>query len=86
MPFDTATLIGALAAVFSTVSFMPQVWKIIKTRQTGDLSLRMYVITVLGFGLWLGYGALLGQWPLMLSNGLCFLLSGFILAMKLAPQ
>lgn len=86
MQIDITTAIGFAAAIFSTTSFAPQAWKIIKTRQTGDLSLPMYVITVLGFALWLGYGALLGQWPLVLSNGICFLLSGFILVMKLAPR
>lgn len=86
MPIDIPTAIGFAAAICSTTSFAPQAWKIIKTRQTADLSLPMYVITVLGFALWLGYGAMLGQWPLMLSNGLCFLLSGFILMMKLAPR
>ena len=46
----------------------------------------MYAVTVVGFSLWLLYGLLLKQWPLIVTNGLCLLLSGFILAMKLLPQ
>jgi MtN3 and saliva related transmembrane protein len=46
----------------------------------------MYVITVIGFSLWFSYGLLLGQWPLILTNGICLLLSGFILLMKLLPR
>jgi MtN3 and saliva related transmembrane protein len=46
----------------------------------------MYAITVVGFSLWLTYGLLLWQWPLILTNGTCLLLSGFILTMKLLPR
>ena len=83
---DTPTLIGALAALCSTTSFAPQAWKIIKTRNTADLSKRMYTVTVIGFALWLAYGLVLGQWPIIVTNAICLLLSGFILAMKLLPQ
>lgn len=86
MPIDLVTLLGALAGTFSTISFAPQAWKVIKSRHTADLSRRMYIITVTGFALWLAYGIMLGEWPLIVSNGLCFLMSGFILVMKLAPQ
>jgi MtN3 and saliva related transmembrane protein len=83
---DVATMIGALATVASTVSFTPQAWKIIKSRRTDDISARMYIVTVVGFSLWTAYGVLLRQWPLIVTNGLCLALSGFILTMKLLPQ
>jgi MtN3 and saliva related transmembrane protein len=56
--------------------------KVIKSRQTKDISLGMYVLTVVGFALWLAYGILEKQWPLVASNSICFMLSGFILLMK----
>ena len=80
------TVLGALAAIASTVSFTPQAVKIIRTRQTKDISLGMYAITVSAFALWLAYGVMLGQWPLIASNSICLLLSGFILMMKLLPR
>ncbi len=80
------TIIGALATIASTISFTPQAWKIIKSRQTADISALMYAITVGGFALWAVYGVLLAQWPLIFTNSLCFLLSGFILIMKLLPR
>jgi MtN3 and saliva related transmembrane protein len=83
---DAPVVIGALATIASTVSFTPQAWKIIKSRRTKDISAAMYSVTVAGFCLWTAYGALLKQWPLIVTNGLCLLLSGFILAMKLLPQ
>jgi MtN3 and saliva related transmembrane protein len=46
----------------------------------------MYLITVAGFALWTAYGIRLGQWPLIGSNTICLLLSGFILMMKLLPH
>ena len=86
MSLDLATTIGAAAAICSTASFAPQAWKIIKTRTTKDISAGMYCLTVVGFGLWCGYGVLLAQWPLIASNGICLFLSAFILIMKLMPQ
>ena len=83
---DAATLVGALATLCSTTSFVPQAWKVIRTRDTASISRRMYVITVIGFSLWLAYGLLLWQWPLMITNGICLLLSAFILMMKLLPR
>ncbi len=82
---EAVTIIGSLAAIASTVSFTPQAWKIIRTRDTDAISAPMYAITVAGFALWTGYGLLLGQWPLIVTNSICLLLSGFILAMKLLP-
>jgi MtN3 and saliva related transmembrane protein len=83
---DAATVIGALATLASTTSFAPQAWKIIRTRDVSAISTRMYAITVTGFALWLTYGLLLGQWPLIVTNGICLLLSAFILLMKLLPR
>jgi len=82
---SSIAMVGGLAAVISTASFTPQAWKIIKTRRTKDISLGTYTLTVVGFALWLSYGFMLGQWPLILSNSICLALSAFILCMKLLP-
>lgn len=76
-------ILGSLAAIASTVSFAPQAVKIIRTRETKDISTAMYAITVMAFALWGAYGVVLRQWPLIASNGICLILSGFILVMKL---
>jgi MtN3 and saliva related transmembrane protein len=83
---DATFWIGTLAAVFSAVSFAPQAWQIIRTRETHGISVGMYVITVVGFILWIIYGWLLSQWPIVLSNVICLGLAGFILTMKLLPH
>jgi MtN3 and saliva related transmembrane protein len=81
-----AVVIGSLAAVASMVSFAPQAWRIIKSRRTDGISPSAYSITVAAFALWVLYGALLSQWPLIVSNFVCLVLSAFILVMTLLPQ
>ena len=83
---NAATLVGSLAALATTTSFVPQAWKVIRTRDTGALSAGMYALRTLAILLWLSYGLLLGQWPLIVTNSICLALSGFILAMKLLPR
>lgn len=83
---DLVTLVGSLAAISSTASFAPQVWKIIRSRRARDISAGTYALTVCGFALWTVYGALLVQWPLIATNAICLAMSGFILAMKLLPR
>jgi len=80
------SVLGGFAAIASTVSFVPQAVKIIRSRHTKDISAGMYAITVTAFALWCAYGVLLGQWPLIAANSICLLLSGFILVMKLLPR
>ncbi len=75
---------GYAATLFSTVSFVPQAVKIVRTGDTSAISTRMYVITVAGFALWLTYGLQLGAWPIVLANAICLVLSSFILVFKLA--
>jgi MtN3 and saliva related transmembrane protein len=83
---EVSTFVGAVAAIASTTSFLPQAVKIIRTRDTQGISASMYAVTVAGFMLWTTYGILLGAWPLIASNGISLLLSAFILLMKLLPR
>jgi MtN3 and saliva related transmembrane protein len=76
-------LVGMAAGTLSTVAFVPQVWRVWKTRSARDLSLSMYLIFTAGVALWFVYGLLLGAMPIILCNGLTLLLAGTVLAMKL---
>jgi MtN3 and saliva related transmembrane protein len=84
--FDLVTIVGTFAAVLSTVSFAPQAWRVIRTRDVAGLSSRMYVLTVSGFALWLTYGILRSDWALIAPNTLCLILSLFILTMIVASN
>jgi MtN3 and saliva related transmembrane protein len=81
-----ATILGVLAASVSVASFLPQAWRVIRTRQTGELATMMWVLNVVGFGLWGLYGITLGAWAIVIPNAICWLFSGFILAMKLVSS
>ena len=80
------TVVSLFAAALSMVSYVPQAWTIIRSRDTRGISLKMYVITVVGFVTWLIYGLLLMQWAIIVQNIICLGLSAFILTMKLLPQ
>lgn len=75
--------VGMVAAVLTTVSFVPQVWHSFKTRDVSGISLPMYSIFTVGIALWLAYGILLQAWPLIVANGITLCLAGAILQMKL---
>ena len=75
--------LGTLAALCSMGSFLPQVIKIWKEKDASQVSLRMYVVTVTGFALWIVYGVMLKSWPLVGSNVVCLGLSAAILVLKL---
>ncbi|WP_377848631.1 SemiSWEET family sugar transporter [Bosea sp. UC22_33] len=77
---------GTLAALCSTISFVPQAWRIVRTRDTKAISPLTYSLTVTGFALWTAYGLGLGEWPLIVTNSICFVLSAFILIMTLLPR
>ena len=79
----SADLIGAVAGTLSTVAFVPQAWRIWKTRSARDLSLPMYLIFTAGVALWFVYGLMLGAVPIVVCNGLTLVLAGTVLAMKL---
>lgn len=76
-------VIGIVAALLSATSFLPQVVKAVRTGATADISLRMYVVTVSAFVLWIGYGIGLGDPVIIASNAVSLVLSGTILAVKL---
>jgi MtN3 and saliva related transmembrane protein len=75
--------IGGIAATLTTCSFIPQVWRVWKTRHTKDISLLMYTLFTVGVALWLIYGILLGVWPIIIANSITLLLAGTVLVLKL---
>ena len=75
-------IIGFVAGILSITSFAPQVYKAWR-EGTQSISLRMYLVLVAGFVLWLGYGLLIGSWPIMLVNAANLVLSAAILRLKL---
>lgn len=65
---DKNELIGFIAAICTTFAFLPQVIKVWKTKQTKDLSLRMYTIMFIGICLWFVYGLRINSLSIILAN------------------
>jgi MtN3 and saliva related transmembrane protein len=77
-----ATVIGTVAGILSTASFVPQVLKAWR-EGTQSISQRMYMVTVSAFTLWTVYGFVIGSWPVIVFNALSLMLSATILGLKL---
>ena len=77
------TWLGFAAAALTTLSFVPQVVRSWRTRVTRDVSFGMFLVMTTGTGLWLAYGTLIGDWPLIVANGVGFLLSLTVLILKI---
>ena len=76
------TILGFLAATGTTVSFIPQALKILKTRDTKSISLSMYILFVSGVLLWLVYGIIKQDIPMIIANGITLVFAGIILYFK----
>lgn len=79
-------IIGSIAATLTTICFIPQVLTVVKTRQTKDISLAMYVTFTIGVAFWFTYGVLLMRWPVIIANVVTFCLSSVILYYKLTEK
>ena len=82
MKHGYVTVIGIIAGICTTVSFVPQIIKILKTGNTRDISLYMYIILTFGISLWVIYGILVRDIPIILANSVVFVLCLFILMVK----
>jgi MtN3 and saliva related transmembrane protein len=78
-----ATVIGTVAGTLTTAAYLPQVVKVWRSRSAGDISLQMYILMVTGASLWVVYGLLLMQWPVIIANGVSLLFTAVILMFKL---
>jgi len=77
------SIIGVLAAVVSTINQLPQAFKTIRSKDTHSLSLWMYIMVWIATSLWLLYGILLKDFPLILSNSISILPITYILWTKI---
>lgn len=75
--------VGYVAALMTTLVFLPQAIHTIRTRETQGLSLGMYAVFTLGTGFWMVYGWFIGSWPVMVSNAVTCVLASIILVLKL---
>ncbi len=75
--------VSAAAATLTTAAFLPQALHIIRYKDTRAISLIMYVAFATGVLLWMVFGLLIGNWPIIVSNAITLGLALAIIAMKL---
>ena len=83
---DITVLIGYVAGTLTTVSFVPQVIKTWKLKETRDISLAMLLLFAVGILLWTVYGIWIGSLPVIAANIMTFILVIFLIWMKLRLQ
>ena len=76
-------IIGSIAAVLTTTSFLPQAIHVLRTRDTRAISLTMYAMFTVGITLWGIYGVMTMQWSIIIANGVTVVLAALILVMKM---
>ena len=80
---EAITILGLVAASLTTACFIPQAIKIIRSKETKNISLLMYICLCTGVVLWFVYGLILKNAPLMMANSISLLLSATILGYKI---
>ena len=75
-------IIGTIGAILTTACFIPQVVKIIRTKDTRSISLMMYVVFTLGVACWLTYGIILNALPVIIANAVTLVLTFIIIWQK----
>ena len=78
-----ADILGLLAGFLTTIAFVPQVWRIWKTRSARDVSLPTFAAFTVGVATWLAYGILHNELPIILWNAVTLVLAGAIVVMKI---
>jgi len=77
------SVIGLLAAVLTSTSFLPQALKTIRTKDTSSISLYMYILFTLGTLMWFIYGIVTNNFPVWIANGFTLILASIILFFKI---
>lgn len=80
---NLAEVVGAVAALLTTAAFVPQAFKVLRTRETAAISLTMYALFTAGVALWLAYGIITVQWSITIANAITLALAALILGVKL---
>lgn len=72
-------VLGLVAGVFTTVAVIPQIYKAWKSKQVNDVSPGMFIVLLIGLALWVVYGVVQKDIPIIATNGLALTLNGFML-------
>lgn len=77
-------ILGLIAGALTSIAALPQLIKVLKTKNTNDLSALMLVILISGLSLWVWYGIINDELPIILSNSFAVVLNAVLLFCKLS--
>lgn len=75
--------LGMVAGTISAITFLPQVIKTWKSKSAKDISMLMFSFATISVILWLIYGIIINNWPVIYTNGCVLILSLIMLYFKL---
>lgn len=75
--------LGYCAGALTTFSFIPQIIRIFKTKSAHDISLIFNTMFLIGIALWLAYGIMIEETPIIIWNAIAAALSGTLLYLKI---
>ena len=78
-----ADWLGYVAGTLTTVAFVPQVFRLWRTRSVRDISLGMYLTFTAGVALWVAYGLMIDALPVIVTNAITLVFAGAVLVLKL---
>ena len=81
--FNYIDLFGFLAALLTTIAFVPQLYKTWKTKSADDVSLIMLILFIIGLFCWIVYGLNIGSFPILVANIITFIFNFSILILKI---
>lgn len=73
--FSNPVIIGVTAGIFTAFSLLPQLIKIIKEKKAKDISILMLAVLFCGVGLWIYYGILKNDLPIIVTNAFSLLIN-----------
>lgn len=83
---DTIQILGLAAALMTTVSNIPQAYKIIKTRETKGISVWSNLVLLIGLLIWVVYGFMRDDWPIIIANCISAVITAIVIFLKLIPK
>jgi len=78
--------VGIIAGILTSISLLPQLVKIIRQKKAEELSIGMFITLLAGLALWVFYGVLRNDMPLIVTNGFSVLLNIWILFLTFRYQ
>jgi MtN3 and saliva related transmembrane protein len=81
--FGQPAIFGIVASALSTLSLLPQIIKLIQEKKSGDISLGMFTMLLIGFACWIYYGLLKNDYLIVIANAISFLLNATTLTLSI---